>query len=233
MTTPKNPLREYYDQNKGRIICRWHHYFDIYHQHFSKLKSQAAPQNKIVIVEIGVWQGGGLEMWLNYFGKGNCLVIGIDINAACKQVEEEHKGDVQIIIGDQGDTEFLKSLPDKIPRPHIIIDDGGHSMQQQIGTLQALFPYLHDGGVYLCEDTHTSYMPEYGGGYKQPGTFIEHAKNIVDSLHAHHARETVPHDYYTQHCIGLHFYDSIVVLDKSLTIIPAPTTSRTGTKTLH
>ena len=38
-----------------------------------------------------------------------------------------------------------------------------------IVTFEALFPALRDGGVYLCEDTHTSYFPGYGGGLRQAG----------------------------------------------------------------
>jgi hypothetical protein len=40
------------------------------------------------------------------------------------------------------------------------------------------------GGVYLCEDTHTSYWPDFGGGLRKEGTFIERTKGLIDSIHA-------------------------------------------------
>ena len=46
----------------------------------------------------------------------------------------------------------------------IIIDDGGHTMEQQIASIETLFPALNEGGVYLCEDTHTSYWESTAAG---------------------------------------------------------------------
>jgi hypothetical protein len=45
----------------------------------------------------------------------------------------------------------------------IIIDDGGHTMNQQITSLTHLWHAVKPGGVYFCEDLQTSYMREYGG----------------------------------------------------------------------
>ena len=41
---------------------KWLHYFDIYKENFSKYKNR-----KIIILEIGVLNGGSLKMWQNYF----------------------------------------------------------------------------------------------------------------------------------------------------------------------
>ena len=50
-----------------------------------------------------------------------------------------------------------------------MIDDGGHTMEQQIVSIETLFPLLADGGVYLVEDTHTSYWDSHGGGLRPRG----------------------------------------------------------------
>ena len=49
-------------------------------------------------------------------------------------------------------------------------------MHQQVATFEELYPGMHPEGVYACEDTHTSYLPHFGGGAGKPGTFIEMAK---------------------------------------------------------
>lgn len=40
---------------------------------------------------------------------------------------------------------------------------GGHSMSQQTTTFREMFWHVRDGGIYICEDLHTSYWPEWGG----------------------------------------------------------------------
>jgi hypothetical protein len=39
-------------------------------------------------------------------------------------------------------------------------------------------------GLYVCEDLHTSYWPEYGGGYRDARSFVEYSKTLIDHLHA-------------------------------------------------
>jgi len=114
-------------------------------------------------------------MWKNYFGP-KARIYGIDIKPECKQAEEEQ---IEIIIGDQEDRQFLRKLGRNIPRIDILIDAGGHSMKQQINTFEELFPHIDKNGVYLCEDLHTSYRKGAGGGYKKKGTFIEYSKNFI------------------------------------------------------
>jgi hypothetical protein len=55
-------------------------------------------------------------------------------------------------------------------------------MRQQILTFEYLFLKLKEGGIYLVEDTHTSYWYNYGGGLKKKSSFIEYSKKIIDSL---------------------------------------------------
>jgi hypothetical protein len=157
-----------------------------------------------------------LDLWNKYFGSDRCQIFGVDIDPACKQLERDN---ITIIIGDQNDVEFLISLTATMPPCDIIIDDGGHTMTQQIRTFNALFPHVAPGGVFLCEDTHTSYMPGYGGGLKRPETFIEFTKNLIDELTGYHYRNV---SRITTQCSGIHYYDSMVFFDKAIAPIGAP-----------
>ncbi len=65
----ENPLAEYFFNNPGRLIHKWHHYFDIYHRHFARFRGRSP-----VVVEIGVFHGGSLQMWHHYFGPGTRVV---------------------------------------------------------------------------------------------------------------------------------------------------------------
>jgi hypothetical protein len=96
-----------------------------------------------------------------------------------------------------------------------LIDDGGHTMRQQIATFEEMFPAVVDGGVFLVEDLHTSYRLQYGGGYRKRGTFIEYAKDLIDQMHAWHAQtRRRPSDLYTRQIRAMHVYDSVIVFDK-------------------
>lgn len=219
----QNPLEKYFYNNKGKLIHKWLHYFEIYDSHFSKYRKQS-----VTILEFGVFQGGSLQMWRNYFGK-KARIIGVDINPKCKTLEE--KG-IEIYIGDQEDRKFLKSLMKKVGKVDIVIEDGGHTMDQQINTFEEVFPYVNNGGVFLIEDLHTSYWKEYGGGYKKPSTFIEYSKNIIDDINAYHSHEPkrLTANDNTKNIKAMHVYDSIIVFDKG--IVNEPSHKMTGNKTI-
>ena len=204
----ENPLLDFFEAGDGRLVWKWMHYFDIYDRHFSPWRGRP-----VKILEAGVYQGGSLQMWRHYFGR-RAIVVGIDIEPQCKQFEEPG---VEIFIGDQADREFLRRIRAEAGPFDIVIDDGGHTMEQQIATFEELFPALNSPGVYLVEDLHTSYWDEYGGGYKRPGTFIEYAKDLVDQLHAWHSRDPAQHPVtdVTRQVRGMHVYDSVIVLDKA------------------
>jgi cephalosporin hydroxylase len=118
-----NDLEEYFRLNDKRLIHKWKHYFEVYDRHFSKYRNK-----DIVILEIGVSHGGSLQMWKNYFGD-RAKIFGIDINPQCKEFEEEN---IKIFIGSQSDRNFLREVKAQIPPIDILIDDGGHTMVQQI-----------------------------------------------------------------------------------------------------
>jgi hypothetical protein len=161
----------------------------------------------------------------DYFGAGT-RVVGIDVDPQCKRFEDES---TTILIGDQADRAFLAEVRRAVPRIDILIDDGGHTMVQQIATLEELYLHIQPEGVYLCEDIHTSLMPEYGGGFRRPGTFLEYGKALVDNLYGWYSREKdhLTVNAFTVSTFALHFYDSVLVVEKRP--IGPPQASVTGT----
>ncbi len=139
-----NPLRAYFDAHtEGPGIWKAHHYFDIYHRHFRKFIGK-----EVRVLEVGIYSGGSLGMWLEYFGK-NCHVYGMDIEKACMSYKSDR---IDVFIGDQSDRSFWKRFRHEVPKVDILIDDGGHDPEQQRITLEEMLPHLQPGGVYLCED---------------------------------------------------------------------------------
>ncbi len=137
-----NPLRMFFEAHKkGHGIWKWSHYFEIYHRHFSRFRGQEAH-----VLEIGIYSGGSLEMWKDYFGTA-CRIYGVDIEPACKAYEDNT---VKVCIGNQADRSFWQRFKREAPNIDIVIDDGGHLPEQQIAAFEELLPHLRPGGVYLC-----------------------------------------------------------------------------------
>jgi hypothetical protein len=214
-----NPLREYFERNPGRLIDKWVHYLEVYHRHFQRLRGRPC-----TVLEIGVYHGGSLQMWRHYFGP-EARIIGVDANPRCATLAEPG---IEIHIGDQADRGFLRRLKASAGPFDIVIDDGGHTMMQQMVSLEELFDAVKPDGIYLVEDLHTSYWREYGGGYRHPFSFIELAKGLIDQLNAWHSRDG--HSFlptpFTQSVTSLHFYDSVLVIEKGPH--PRPVQKRTG-----
>lgn len=214
-----NPLSGYFFNNNGRLIHKWHHYFDIYHRHLETYRDRP-----ITFLEFGVFHGGSLQMWKQYFGP-RARILGVDINPACKSLVEEQ---IEIRIGDQEDRQFLRSLVAEFGPFDVVLDDGGHTMPQQINTFEELYPAVTDNGMYVVEDLLTSYRPTFQGGYLRPNTFIEYAKRLIDQLHAWHSHEPDRFQVtpFTRSAYGMHWYDSILVIEKKARL--PPTHSKTG-----
>lgn len=141
-----NPLLDYFDAHReGNGIFKWRHYFDIYHRHLARFVGR-----EVHILEVGIYSGGSLAMWRQYFGPG-CRVYGVDIENACKSYENEY---TRILIGDQGDRGFWTRVRDEVPVLDILVDDGSHQAEHQVVTLEEMLPHLRPGGVFLCEDHH-------------------------------------------------------------------------------
>jgi hypothetical protein len=224
MTDADNPLRAYFEHNRGRMIDKWLHYFDVYHRHFQRFRGR-----RCTVLEIGIYHGGSLQMWREYFGPA-ARIVGVDNDARCAQLAADGH---EIVIGDQADRGFLRRLRAQLGAIDILIDDGGHTMVQQAVTFEELFPAISADGVYLCEDMHTSYWREYGGAYRLPYSFLEFSKLLIDQLNAWHSRD--PHSFavteFTRSAVSMHYYDSMLVIEKAPRT--APSKRRTGVPSFH
>jgi 23S rRNA U2552 (ribose-2'-O)-methylase RlmE/FtsJ len=197
-----NPLEKYFDNHKvGHGIWKWTHYFNIYDRHFSKYIGK-----EVHILEVGIYSGGSLDMWKQYFGD-KCKVYGVDILEECK-VYETGTNNVKIFIGDQEDRNFWQKIKAEVPRIDIIIDDGGHLVDQQIATLEEVLPHLSEGGVYLCEDVcgNRNRLAAYMNGLQNTLNNIEAKSNTVE--------QTSKNTTFQRHIHSIHQYPYVYVIEK-------------------
>jgi hypothetical protein len=103
----------------------------------------------------------------------------------------------------------------EVPSPDFILDDGSHIMSHQITSFETLFPWLKDGGVYACEDTHTSIWGGWGGGgWNATDTWLHYSKQFTEWVFDDWPRMTKRTRLPTQEFTGVHYYDGIVFLEK-------------------
>lgn len=132
-----------------------HGYIPFYETFFSKM------HNTKNVLEIGVFNGGSLNYFNNYFP--NATIFGIDI------LDKTHYDtqNIKTFIVNQEDRDDLKKFLDKTNVDFdIILDDGGHTMKQQQTSFGFLFSKVKSGGLYIIEDLHTSRFQNYGTIFK-------------------------------------------------------------------
>lgn len=174
-------------------------YFQVYAELLDRYRDK-----EIIFVEVGVLNGGSLFMWRDYFGS-KVRIIGIDFNPMAKQWESDG---FEIFIGSQSDPLFWKELFNKIGDVDIILDDGGHTYEQQIVTAHECIPHIRNGGLLIVEDTHTSYLKAFG--YPSKYSFIEWAKKLIDNINSRFPAIKVSSLPYKNSVFSISFYESIV-----------------------
>jgi hypothetical protein len=174
-------------------------YFQVYEDLFEKYRGK-----KITFVEIGILNGGSLFMWRDYFGP-DARIIGVEFNPLAKMWEKEG---FEIHIGSQSDPIFWQEFFEKVGMVDIVLDDGGHTFEQQIVTSHYCIPKINDGGMLVVEDVHTSYLASYG--YPTKYSFIEWAKKLVDSINSRSLTVKDSRLIYKKYVYSLSFFESIV-----------------------
>ena len=199
-------LHEYFLNNGHKRLHKWLHYFDIYDHHFARFRDR-----RPTVLEIGVFGGGSLAMWKAYFGEG-ARIVGLDIKPECKQHEADG---IRIHIGSQDDPALLDQIVAENGPIDVVIDDGSHLMAHMRATFELLYHRISERGVYLVEDTHTCYWPDYQGGLREPGSFMEFTKEKLDELNAVHTRGALPVTDFTRSTRSVTVYDSICFFEKA------------------
>jgi hypothetical protein len=191
-----------------------HWYAQHYAWHFRHLR-----RKKITLLEIGIGGyenpaagGCSLRMWRRYFS--NATIVGLDFYDKSPHKESR----IKIYRGDQSDETFLRQVIAEIGRPDIIIDDGSHINHHVIKSFEVLFPLLADDGMYVVEDTMTSYWPDHGGStddFHHAPTTMCFLKRLADGLnHMEFNQPGYVPSYYDQNITALHFYRNLVFIKK-------------------
>ena len=185
ISSPLRSFREIGNSMKDdkTLIHRFDHGYETYLGHpFIRQNS-----DKLSIFEIGLGcnqhmgVGASAKLWGEFLPNARLAMLEFDEKCAKEwPLQEENKklvpkGGLVVYPGDQSSPKTWKRVLEEEDKKtsqgkaattmmyDLIIDDGGHTMEQQIATFMQLWPRVKPGGVYVIEDMNTSWKTRYQG----------------------------------------------------------------------
>lgn len=173
-------IANFYGTDKGTKKFPNHGFSDIYDDFFYDKRFRVEK-----VLEIGIDDGFSLRMWRDFFP--NATIYGMDVQG--RQLFTEHR--IVTRLGHQAVEEDLNKLIDEIGGEFdLIIDDGGHDPIFQQASLGYLFKFLKNGGAYIVEDIHTSFLIDWLNPLSLSEDSAETAYNVLNKLEKHGVLET-------------------------------------------
>lgn len=166
-------LTDLYKTHVGKVSDKWTLYLREYDRIFNPYRNQS-----ISMLEIGIQNGGSLEIWSQYFPHAE-KIIGCDINPDCGNLRYDDPR-VVVIVGDANLVETQEKIINHSASFDLIIDDGSHTSGDIVKAFANYFPTLNEGGLFVVEDLHCSYWKEFEGGIFYPYSSINFFKLLAD-----------------------------------------------------
>ena len=168
-------LLEVFNSHQGNLSDKWESYLGHYQDVLRDLR-----ETQLSIVEIGIQNGGSLEIWASYFTNAR-TIIGIDVDQTCSSIQFNDSR-IKLYIGDALSHEIHREVTKVVSAIDFLIDDGSHTAFDVISVFLQYFPSISSNGIYAVEDTHTSYWSEFGGGLYQKNSHLNFFKALTDII---------------------------------------------------
>ena len=217
-------LQVLYQQHQGKESDKW----SLYLSEYDRLLTDHR-QRPVRLLEIGVQNGGSLEIWSTYFP--NALqIVGCDINPDCTRLRYDDQR-ISVVVGDANTDEVEAGIAAICPAFDLILDDGSHRSDDIVHSFARYFPRLSDGGLFIVEDLHCSYWGDFKGGLFDPTSSMAFFRRLTDVINHQHwglaaSRKSVldsfAHEYgvdisevLLSHIHSIEFVNSLCVIRKN------------------
>lgn len=177
MNTPI--LHTLYRNHSGKVSDKWGIYLDVYQRLF-----QPYTNLPISLLEIGIQNGGSLEIWAQHFPVAQHFV-GCDIDLTCAGLRYDDPR-IVVVVGDANTDGVEQQIAEHAVGFDIVIDDGSHVSKDIVQSFIRYFKRIKDGGIFLAEDLHCSYWKEFDGGLFDPYSSIAFFKRLADVINHEH-----------------------------------------------
>lgn len=140
-----------------------HSYIEWYEDTFSDRRTE-----ELNVLEIGVLFGGSLKMWQKYFensqiygiedfsqqdGQWHYQFEPVDGDAVMEEINSNER--ITLFNFDCENSTLIEGHLQDLSFD-IIIDDANHKLTQQIKNFENYYPYVKEGGIYICEDVQSN-----------------------------------------------------------------------------
>jgi hypothetical protein len=177
--TTENLLSKIFESHTGKYSDKWNSYLDIYWDLFSPIC-----HNDSDILEIGIQNGGSLEIWAKLFPNAKNL-IGFDVHTKCTELKFSDPR-IKVFVEDAADEKSGSLVQKTTSNLGVVIDDGSHVSQDIIRSFLIFFPQLKPGGIFVIEDLHASYWSDWQGGISHPESSMQFLKLLADIVNFDH-----------------------------------------------
>lgn len=175
----KRSLRELYADRTGKISDKWSLYLTEYDRLFAPMADLP-----VRMLEIGVQNGGSLEIWSKYF-RNATVIVGCDINPDCERLTYDDPR-ISVVVGDANGADAHEKVMRRSSQFDIVIDDGSHLSGDIVKSFALYFPHIADGGLFVAEDLHCSYWGKFEGGLFDPHSSMAFFKRLADVINHEH-----------------------------------------------
>ena len=123
---------------------------------------------------------------------------------------------VNVVKANQSNASEIEEFAKKCGSFDIIIDDGSHNPKDIISTFEILFHHLNENGIYVIEDTQTSYWPKFGGTISDSASrATSYFRDKTDGLnHSEFLDNKYVPNYYDINITNISFYHNIIFIQK-------------------
>ncbi|HET9451340.1 MAG TPA: class I SAM-dependent methyltransferase [Aggregicoccus sp.] len=174
-------LAELYAAHAGKVSQKWRLYLEVYERALRGLRE--AP---IAMVEVGVQNGGSLEIWAKYFPRATAIV-GCDVDPKCAELRFDDPR-IAVVVAPVNTAAAARAILARANPIDVFIDDGSHFSPDIVVAFCNYFPALRPGGLYLAEDLHAAYRPDFMGGLEAPNA-MRFFCALVDGIHHEYWQE--------------------------------------------
>ncbi len=183
------------------------------------------------LLEIGVQNGGSLQIWPKYFENGRKF-IGCDIDPGCGALEFDDPR-ISVIVNDAGAPIAKTEAMRLCGQFDLIIDDGSHQSSDIIRAFLSFFPTLAQDGLFVVEDMSCSFWQEFEGGLDHATSSLAFFKEVANVINQEHWQTTTSIESRFERFISaydLEFDPGILAPVQSIEILNSMVVIRKGTK---
>jgi hypothetical protein len=132
-----------------------HSYIPIYEKLFSEYRNK-----HIKLVEVGIFDGGSLYLWNQYFT--NATIIVVD----SRKWTNYDKNKFDQMLRDNRNISYINAdatsnnLADNFDSIDIFIDDASHKLKDQQKTFSIMWNKISNDGLYIIEDVKPEHIVE-------------------------------------------------------------------------